>query len=66
MGMKNEHSKPDDRDVDQNPSNYSGLTNITRSFSDTEKDVLSDDDIERYENQETEGRNHASSDDDAK
>lgn len=48
-----------------NPSNYSGLTNITRSFSDTEKDVLSDDDIERYENQETEGRNHASSDDDA-
>lgn len=38
---------------------------ITRSFSDTEKDVLSDDDIERYENQETEGRNHASSDDDA-
>lgn len=27
--------------------------------------MLSDDDIERYENQETEGRNHASSDDDA-
>lgn len=65
MGMKNEHSNPEDRDVDQNPSNFSELTDITRSFSDIEKDVLSDDDIERYENQETEGIHHASSSDDA-
>lgn len=53
----------DDTEIDQNPSDYYGLTNVTRSFSHARNDAQSDDEIERYESQEAEERNYAPFDD---
>ena len=66
-----DQSNADDQDfignikIDQNPSDYYGLTKVTRSFFDTENNAFSDDDIGRYKNQEKEVKNYALFDDDS-
>ena len=40
----------DETNINQNSSDYYGLTNINRLFSDPENEMFSEDYIERYEN----------------
>ena len=54
----------DNTEIDQNPSDYYGLTNVTRSFSNWKNVVFKDYDIERCKNHKAEVRNYTAFDDD--